>query len=127
MSPVFPPPAATPDVLSAVRVKDANRTTLKAGKLRIIRDGTDLSQDLTVHYEVSGSAVAGQDYAPLQGWVSIPAGQSSVAVKVHPLAEPEAATADGSGNAQTVTITLAKVDQDPQMPVGTAQASLTIN
>lgn len=130
VSPAFAPaPApAVAGVLNAVRVKDANRTTLKAGKLRIVRDGTDLSQDLTVRYEVSGSAVAGQDYAPLQGWVSIPAGKSSVAVKVHPLAEAEAVPpADGSGEVQTVTITLAKVDQDPQMPMGAAQASLTIN
>ncbi len=111
--------------LSAVTMKNADRTTLKAGKIRIVRDVTDLSQALTVHYQVSGSAVAGQDYSLLQGWVSIPAGSSFATVKIRPL--PASTTDDGSGDRQTVTITLESVDQDPLMAMGATQASLKID
>ncbi len=127
VSPVFvaqPPMGASTaaDVLNAVSVRDADRAALKAGKIRITRDGSDLSQDLAVYYEVSGSAVAGQDYATLPGWVSIPAGKSFATVKVHPLGDVAA-----GADVETVTITLAKVVEDTLISLGTAQASLTID
>lgn len=53
------------------------------GKAQITRDG-DTSADLTVQYKLKGSAVNGIDYQELPTSVTIPAGASSVKVKIRP-------------------------------------------
>ena len=111
--------------INAVYKKNASRATMKPGKIRVVRDGTDLSETLTVHYQISGSAVAGQDYSMPQGWVTIPAGSSFAVVKIHPL--PDSTPDVEPASSRMVTVTLESVDQAPLMAMGTAQASLMIN
>ncbi|HIK29321.1 MAG: hypothetical protein N3E45_15325 [Oscillatoriaceae bacterium SKW80] len=43
------------------------------------------SQNLTISYSVSGSAIAGSDYNALTGTVSIPAGQTSATINLNPI------------------------------------------
>lgn len=43
------------------------------------------SQNLTINYSVSGSAIAGSDYDVLTGTVSIPAGQTSATINLNPV------------------------------------------
>ena len=57
-------------------------------------------RDLTVRYRVSGSAVSGSDYSALGASVGIPAGQSSVTVRLSALADSLAESAE------TVTLAL---------------------
>jgi gliding motility-associated-like protein len=44
--------------------------------------GITSSEEILVNYTISGTASAGDDYTPLSGWVSIPAGQNSAGVTV---------------------------------------------
>ncbi|MEI6852966.1 MAG: choice-of-anchor L domain-containing protein, partial [Bacteroidota bacterium] len=46
-----------------------------------------LTTNLTINYTVSGSATNGVDYTTLPGTITIPAGQDSVGLIVHPLAD----------------------------------------
>ena len=61
--------------------------------------------DVTVSYKVGGTAVAGQDYQALSGTRTIPAGQTSVTIKVHPLA-----VAGSGGTSENVKVTLLEGD-----------------
>ena len=54
------------------------------GRFTVKRDG-DLSPDLVVYYNVSGTATSGLDYVPLNGWMTIPAGASSADIVLTPL------------------------------------------
>lgn len=57
----------------------------------------DNSQPLTVTYTTSGSAVAGTNYSPLIGAVTIPAGQSAAMISLQPIDDD---TADDSTTLQ---------------------------
>ena len=62
-----------------------NTTTTETGpkvKILVARTGGDVSQPLTVRYKAGGTAVAGTDYKPLTGLVTIPAGFASAQIKV---------------------------------------------
>lgn len=76
--------AVTPSTLT-IAVKGASLLTEGGakGKALISRDG-DTSTDLTVQYKLKGSAVNGIDYEQLPTSVTIPAGASSVKVKIRP-------------------------------------------
>ena len=50
-----------------------------------VRRWGDTNEDLTVHYEVGGSATNGVDYVPLPGSVVIPAGQRHSEITVVPI------------------------------------------
>ena len=54
------------------------------GRFTVKRDG-DLSPDLIVYYNVSGTAINGMDYVPLNGSVTITAGASSADIVLTPL------------------------------------------
>ena len=108
--------------LSVTSLSNASRTTMKQGKLRISREGSDLTRALTIHYEVSGSAVAGEDYQPLKGWTVVRAGAKSVYLKVNPIP-----VSPGNSQPQKLTVKLQKVDQAPVMAWGKAEASVIIN
>jgi hypothetical protein len=60
-----------------------------AGIFRITRSGSNISQDLLVTYNLTGTATNGQDYARLGNSVIIPAGQNFVDVIVSALADKE--------------------------------------
>jgi uncharacterized protein (DUF1800 family) len=59
-----------------------------------------VAQPLTVTYSVSGSAIAGTDYSPLAGSVTIPAGAASAAVTFTARKNPE------NVNNRTATLTI---------------------
>jgi len=71
------------------------------GEYRVTRNG-DRSEPLTVKYTVSGNAVAGRDFAPLTGSLTIPAGEPSLTIPLAPLA--------GTHDDMTTIVTLAAVD-----------------
>jgi hypothetical protein len=85
--------------------------------------------DLAVRYTVGGSAVNGADYAPLSGSVTIPAGASSAAVAVSPLADGvlegtetvvltlAASASYRLGSPGTASVQIHDADFDPAVPV----------
>ena len=52
------------------------------------KPGSDLSQPVTIAYEVGGTAVPGVDYVALPGSVTIPAGQTSATTQIKLLKDP---------------------------------------
>ncbi|HKH47652.1 MAG TPA: alpha/beta hydrolase fold domain-containing protein [Thermoanaerobaculia bacterium] len=77
-----------------------------------------LGADLTVRYQVSGTAANGVDYAPLSGSMTLPAGETSVLVPVNPVDDNLGETGE------TVILALA---QSPAYRIGSpAQASVVI-
>ena len=64
----------------------------QVGEIVIARSGDD-SADLPIKYHLAGSAKAGEDFVGLDGTVTIPAHQRTVAIKVTPKAQ--AAESDG--------------------------------
>ncbi len=84
--------ASTPTVTIAVAGDGDAVEGGENGKVAIRRDG-DLTSALVVRYKVAGAAVAGQDYKPLSGVATIPAGAAQVKVKIKPL---DNTTVDGT-------------------------------
>jgi hypothetical protein len=78
---------------------------------------TMLALPLTVNYTVAGTATSPDDYAALSGTVTFPAGLSTIAVVVIPVADT---TTEG---AETVSITLAS---STSYDLGSASATVTI-
>lgn len=60
----------------------------------------DFASSLNLNYSLSGTAMAGIDYAALAGTVTIPAGEASASVVVEPISD---STTEGS---ESVTVTL---------------------
>ena len=88
------------------------------GSFQISRPQSASDRNLTVTYQVSGSATPGLDYVPLTGSVILPQGVTSVAVPVTPL---EDGLSDGP---ETVVLTLLPQEG---YPVGTdSSATVTI-
>ena len=71
------------------------------GTFTISRDGTDLSQPLTVSYTISGTATANSDYVSIANSVTIQPGATSATVTITPLDDSNAT----EGN-ETVILTL---------------------
>ncbi len=63
-----------------------SRSAGQKSKFFVDRVGDDTATALTVPLAVKGSAVNGQDYAPITDTVTIPAGQTRVKVKIVPTA-----------------------------------------
>ncbi len=78
---------------------EANETGTQAGEFTFTRVG-DTFQPLTVNYSVGGSATNGVDYPPLVGFVTIPAGATSVKIPLQPLTDTTVEPTE------TVTLTL---------------------
>ena len=76
-------PAAVVTVAAAGGTIDAG----DKGKIVFSRTG-DMTSDLTVRYKVKGTAVAGVDYKPPTGTVTLPAGAAQVKVKLKTLVRP---------------------------------------
>ncbi|WP_211335098.1 autotransporter domain-containing protein [Thiocapsa rosea] len=64
---------------------DASKETLDPGEFLVSLSSPAGEGGVTVTYSLSGSAVAGVDFAPLPGTLVIPAGQSSATISVTPL------------------------------------------
>ncbi len=108
-----PTDGAAPIVFIAATVSLARPGT--DGEWRITRTGST-AQALNVHYTVSGDAVSGRDFAPLTGFVQIPAGEASAALRLVPV---ESATDN-----RTVIVTLV-VDSE-HLRIGCPAASLVV-
>ncbi|MDB6005172.1 MAG: hypothetical protein JWR15_2159 [Prosthecobacter sp.] len=87
----------------------------QAGTWLVTRRGP-VQSPLTVRYIISGNAASGQDFEPLAGSVTIPAGQSSALISLQPTSRPQ--------DDKTVVITLAT--DDPACHVGCPSASLIV-
>jgi hypothetical protein len=105
--------------LPVVTVSASDSSAAEAGpdsaSFTIARTGTT-AQPLTVHYSVSGTAIAGSDYPALAGQITIPGGQSSATIVVTPVNDTAV-----EGNETVVVI----VSADPAYALG-ANASATV-
>jgi GH35 family endo-1,4-beta-xylanase len=73
-----------PTVKAYAQQPVVSESSATPARLTVVRDGSPLSEPLTVQYDVSGSAQNGTDYQLLPGAVTIPAGQRSVTVEISP-------------------------------------------
>ena len=95
------PPTNPPDELSiSAQVPMAYAEAGSAGSFVVRRTGSVLG-DITIQYEVSGKAVAGQDYVALRGTRTIAASKDHVTITVNPLR-----VAGGGGTIKGVRVTL---------------------
>ena len=78
-----PTGGSTPIVSVSATVSRAGKT--QPGEWRMTRTG-DTAKPLTVRYNLGGDAAAGNDFAPLPGSVTIPAGKTSAPISLSPLA-----------------------------------------
>jgi len=74
-----------PTVTVVATQPNANEETATAGTFTVTRSGMPSASPLTVSYTVAGTAVAGADYTPLSGSVTIPANSSTATITVAPL------------------------------------------
>jgi hypothetical protein len=93
------------------------------------------SGDLTVRYTVAGTARNGEDYAPLSGSLTIPAGQVSADLAIDPVADGLLETAETVfitlspssiykvGSPATAGLVLADADLDPTKPIVSISAT----
>ncbi len=82
-----------------------------------------VSNDLTLSYTVSGTALPGIDYAPLSNSITIPAGEESAPITIIPLDSGD------SESEKTVVLSLAVRPQAPYLaaPPGSAAALIVDN
>jgi len=124
----FESPAATitikdsPHSVTVSRLSNASENPLGIGRFRISLGARNASgEDLTVEYEVNGTASAGSDYEALSGAAVIATGSDSVDVDVTPLDDDE------EEQEETVEIALTGTS-NPQAPVGDpSRAELVIS
>ena len=92
-------PTGPASVTLAATKPTASENGTSAGEFTITRNG-DTFNPLTVNYGVSGTATNGVDYPALLGTATIPAGATSVAIPLQPLADTAVEPTE------TVTLTL---------------------
>jgi hypothetical protein len=78
-------PADLPTVSAQVIDPEASEGLQSSGAFQIIRTGGDLTQPLTVQYELGGSATNGADYQLLSGSVPLAAGARTQIVRLEPI------------------------------------------
>lgn len=111
----------SPDNLSTISVSATVPTTDSTNRVPAVftfsRVGL-VTQPVTVSYTISGTAVAGTDFDPLPGTLTIPAGATSATLSLMPRPNPE----NLNNRAATLTIV-----SDPAYGVGAAdRAGVTI-
>lgn len=84
--------AASNEICISTSSPVANLTRMEYGGFQIMRSGG--IDELTVLYDITGTAIPGRDYVPLPGAVTIPFGQRSTVVPVIPLPESELALSE---------------------------------
>ncbi len=95
------PPMNPPNEISiSAKVPTAYAAAGTPGSFLIQRVGSSL-EGLTIHYQVSGQAVAGQDYVALEGTRTISADKDHATITVHPLV-----VAGRGGTVKGVRVTL---------------------
>ncbi|MEO6742557.1 MAG: hypothetical protein ABIP20_20120 [Chthoniobacteraceae bacterium] len=108
-----PTGGSTPILFVSASVSRAGKG--QNGEWRVTRTG-DTAQPLTVRYSIGGDAVGDKDFAQLAGSVTIPAGKTSAAISLSPLA-----TANGNKTA-VISITA----EQPAYHVGCPSQSLIV-
>ncbi len=108
--------------ISIATTQDGNETGPVSGQFTITQSDPS-STDTVVTYSVSGSAIPFADYLPLTGTVTIPAGQTTVAITVGSV-DDFIVEADETVNVQLTSVTFG----DPEISVdaSSSSASLTI-
>ncbi len=81
---ILPPPNPPTQVSIEAQVPMAYAAAGVPGSFRLTRTGSVLG-DVTIHYQVSGKAVPGQDYKVLKGTKTIPASRTAVRITINPL------------------------------------------
>ncbi|MDX9733477.1 MAG: proprotein convertase P-domain-containing protein [Thermoanaerobaculia bacterium] len=109
-------PCSLPTVSIAATVPDAVEQPVTSGQFTITRTGGDTSVPLFVPFTISGTATQGVDYAPLSGYLTLPAGVTTAAISVLPIVD---AVFD---NGEGVTMTLGPGDYT----IGTGIATVWI-
>lgn len=110
-----PETLSTVSVVASAATTDTNSTT--PAVLTVSRVGP-VTSPITITYTISGTAVAGVDYEPLPGTVTIPAGAALATIEFRPKRNPE------NANNRTATLVLS-----PQNAYGVGvndRASVTI-
>jgi uncharacterized delta-60 repeat protein len=80
--------AIAPPVVSLSAVGNSEAIAgVKNGKVLFTRTGGDMTLNLNVNYKVGGGTVNGTDFQLLSGTLLIPAGQTSVKLKIVPIVE----------------------------------------
>lgn len=69
-------------VLNVTKTADAAEPSDNGGFNIALPDGLTATEDITVNYSITGTAIGGQDYNQLSGTVVIPAGDNSVDLPV---------------------------------------------
>ncbi|MCC6322169.1 MAG: hypothetical protein IT438_12120 [Phycisphaerales bacterium] len=90
----------SPQVRLTASDATATETNTTTGTFTFTRTGATVA-DLVVNYTIGGAATAGDDYEPLGGTVTIPAGQTSATITLTPIDDRA-----GEGS-ETVILTLA--------------------
>ena len=113
----------TPKPLVSVVASDETAHELgDPAEFTVSRSNTLTSNDLEVHYTLSGSATEGEDYETLSGSVIIPAGETSARINIKPLLESPAIADEGH---ETVSVTLATSDSF-DLDVARTEATITL-
>ncbi|RYD80857.1 MAG: DUF11 domain-containing protein, partial [Verrucomicrobiaceae bacterium] len=100
--------------VAITKISDGTEGVVTPGKFRVTQSAVS-STDTVVNYTIGGTAVAGSDYTPLTGTVTIPAGQTSVDIDV---AVTDDATVEQS---ETVLVTLSSLGaHDSEITLGEA-------
>jgi hypothetical protein len=81
--------ADDPAIVSVNGDSVAAETGLEPGAFVLTRSGGNLAATMSVSVAIGGTALANRDYVVLSGVVTFPAGQTTVAVAVTPLADNE--------------------------------------
>ncbi len=100
-TPPAPPPPPQPTVTIRATLPLAMEFGPVPGQFQISRQGASLTEPATVHLAVGGTAGNGIDYQQLPDTVTIPAGQSTLNLKITPVDDHEI---EGT---ETVTVTIA--------------------
>ena len=119
-----------------VSAAEAREAGLQPGGFTVTRDG-NTSAPLTVHYVVSGTAIAGADYQALSGTVLLQAGAATAPITVTPLDDEllesnetvvltlSAAGGYGVGTPATASISIVSDDLPPDLVILSTAAPAT--
>ena len=97
---ILPPITPASEISISAKVPTAYAAAGTTGSFVIQRTGSVLD-DVTVNYQISGKAVAGQDYVAIKGTRTIAAGKDRATITIHPLV-----VAGSGGTVTGVRVTL---------------------
>ncbi|MCC7408507.1 MAG: LEPR-XLL domain-containing protein [Phycisphaeraceae bacterium] len=99
---------------------ETNPASRGMGQFTVTRTGGSKDSPLDVYYTIDGTASHGQDYQMLDGWVTIPAGKTSVTIDIIPIDDVQVE------DVETVVLTLEDHEAYRLGPTSTQSATLRI-